>query len=146
MKIKLFLCFILIFFLLSCKSSNVPHKENNDISKRINGTLWELTDISGNISDINLSSLDTPITIAKKGNIVNIINATVNKYFYSYKINGNSISFEPIGATKMGGPEDLMKMEYEYFKILGNVKNIELQDKNTLILKTGTEILKFNKK
>ena len=46
----------------------------------------------------------------------------------------------------MGGPEDLMKMEYEYFKILGNVKNIELPDKNTLILKTGTEILKFNKK
>ena len=145
MKIKLFLCFILIFFLLSCKSSNVPHRENNDISKRINGTLWELTDISGNISDINLSSLDTPITIEFTDKGISG-NSTVNKYFSSYKINGNSISFEPIGATKMGGPEDLMKMEYEYFKILGNVKNIELQDKNTLILKTGTEILKFNKK
>ena len=145
MKIKLFLCFILIFFLLSCKSSNVPHKEKNDIAKRINGTLWELTDISGNISDINLSSLDTPITIEFTDKGISG-NSTVNKYFSSYKINGNSISFEPIRATKMGGPEDLMKMEYEYFKILGNVKNIELQDKNTLILKTGTEILKFNKK
>ncbi|HJK77776.1 MAG TPA: META domain-containing protein [Methanocorpusculum sp.] len=47
--------------------------------------------------------------------------APVNLYFGTASITDGSISFGPVGATKMAGPEDQMKAETEFFAALDNV-------------------------
>ena len=60
----------------------------------------------------------------------------VNKYFGTYDINGNQISFQTPSSTMMMGDSFDMTEEERFFNMLANVKTFELTQQNlTLITK-----------
>ena len=60
----------------------------------------------------------------------------VNRYFAGYKIEGDKITFSPIGSTMMAGPQERMEAERQYFELLNKVNGIEVY-KNKIVLKTS---------
>lgn len=150
MKTKIFLSLISMFLLLSCTvtssdtSKNGEEKEQNITAVLLN-TSWELTEISGekiNIPNTNSEKFSITLNFTDKG--INGISA-VNRYFSSYTVKNNNISFGVIASTKMAGPKNMMDMELKYFSTLEKTEKIEMPDSNTLILKSGNEYLKFRK-
>ncbi|HJK58222.1 MAG TPA: META domain-containing protein [Methanocorpusculum sp.] len=70
--------------------------------------------------------------------------APVNLYFGTATIDGNSLSFGTVGATKMAGPEDLMTAENEFFAALNNVTGYKITEgKLVLTDKDGKTLLTF---
>ncbi len=49
--------------------------------------------------------------------------AGVNRYMGSYAVSGGSIKLGHTGTTMMAGPEDKMKAETEYLKLLGEASS-----------------------
>lgn len=73
------------------------------------------------------------------------LNASVglNSIFGGYALKGNTISLQPLGSTRMAGPESLMNAEDRYGKALGSVRSFELSaDRQQLTLR-GEQTLVF---
>ena len=112
--------------------------EKLDLKEKLLDTKWKL-------SEMGQTKLpEKEITISFDKNKVNG-NSGVNNYFGSYEIKNNSIKIGPVGSTRMAGPENLMKIEFEYLKLLQDSKTIKLNN-NLLILTTNDgKVLKFEK-
>lgn len=67
--------------------------------------------------------------------------AAINNYFGSFEKDGNHIKLSPAGSTMMAGPENLMKVEYQYLQNLEKVDAYTL-DGSKLTL-TGADNLKM---
>jgi len=87
--------------------------------------------------DINklISKNDNNITLSFNENGING-NSGINNYFGKYEIVNNNIKVSPLGSTEMAGPENLMKIEREFLKLLENSKKIKLSNQKTLVLTT----------
>lgn len=59
-----------------------------------------------------------------------------NRFFGSYRQDGEALSFSPLGSTKMACPPDVMKREQAFFDMLGKVRAAKRQSA-TLILMDG---------
>ena len=70
----------------------------------------------------------------------------VNRYFANYALDGNKISVQEPGATRMMGPENLMTQEQEYLKKLKDSKEIEVTKDGVTVVTTSGEKLNFVKK
>ena len=111
-----------------------------DLSEKLKNTKWKLLEMG----QTTLPEKDGEITISFAENKVNG-NSGVNNYFGSFEIKNNSIKIGPVGSTRMAGPENLMKIEFEYLKLLQDSKTIEFNN-NLLILTTNDgKVLKFEK-
>jgi len=68
--------------------------------------------------------------------------AAINRYFGSYSVEGEVISFGPAGSTMMAGPEELMKAEQEYLRFLPTVSRYKLNGKTlSLFSRDGKELV-----
>lgn len=70
----------------------------------------------------------------------------VNRYFANYTLDGNKISVQESGATRMMGPENLMTQEQEYLKKLKDSKEVEVTKDGVTVVTTSGEKLNFVKK
>lgn len=70
----------------------------------------------------------------------------VNRYFANYTLDGNKISVQEPGATRMMGSENLMTQEQEYLKKLKDSKEIEVTKDGVTVVTTSGEKLNFVKK
>ncbi len=70
----------------------------------------------------------------------------VNRYFANYTLDGNKISVQEPGSTRMMGPENLMTQEQEYLKKLKDSKEIEVTKDGVTVVTTSGEKLNFVKK
>ncbi len=123
---------------LKNKNGEIWIFEKLDLKEKLLDTKWKL-------SEMGQTKLpEKEITISFDKNKVNG-NSGVNNYFGSYEIKNDSIKIGPVGSTRMAGPENLMKIEFEYLKLLQDSKTIEFNN-NFLILTTNDgKILKFEK-
>lgn len=123
---------------LRSKNGEIWIFEKLDLKEKLIDTKWKL-------SEMGQTKLpEKEITISFDKNKVNG-NSSVNNYFGSYEIKNNSIKIGPVGSTRMAGPENLMKIEFEYLKLLQDSKTIEFNN-NLLILTTNDgKVLKFEK-
>ena len=111
-----------------------------DLSEKLKNTKWKLLEMG----QTTLPEKDGEITISFDENKVNG-NSGLNNYLGSFEIKNNSIKIGPVGSTRMAGPENLMKIEFEYLKLLQDSKTIEFNN-NLLILTTNDgKVLKFEK-
>lgn len=53
--------------------------------------------------------------------------SAVNRYFGTYTVEGETLTFGPAGATMMMGPQELMSVEQDYLKSLGEIKSFTLE-------------------
>lgn len=101
--------------------------------------------IAGN--EFQLISPKYPIEITlgfdKKGRY---FGGALNRYFGTYKVKGDTVSFSRMASTKMAGAPDDMKAEDEYFNTLKENMKYEFKE-NELILKNvnGKELIYKNK-
>ncbi|WP_047382383.1 MULTISPECIES: META domain-containing protein [unclassified Cetobacterium] len=73
-------------------------------------------------------------------------NSGVNRYFATYKIDGDKISVGEIGTTRMMGPENLMLQEQGYLKNLKEAQEVRITENGIrIVTKSGVE-LNFVKK
>lgn len=79
---------------------------------------------------------DAEITLGFSAKNDRFFGSVVNRYFGTYKVEGNNIEFSPAGTTLMMGPEPLMEAEQAYLSSLPQIKTFALEDKK-LILKAA---------
>jgi heat shock protein HslJ len=87
----------------------------------------------------------TQFTLAFEGGQVNG-NAGCNRYFGSYEIVGNQISFSGIGMTEMAclDPEGLMEQEIYLLAFLGDIMRYDLDERQLFLFRADGEALSFN--
>ena len=73
-------------------------------------------------------------------------NSGCNRYFGSYDIEGNQISFSGIGMTEMAclEPEGLMEQEQYLLAFLGDIVRYELDEQQLFLFRSDGEALSFN--
>ncbi len=69
--------------------------------------------------------------------------APVNSYFTEYVIEGESVEFGEIGATRMAGSTAMMAAEAAYFELLESVTTFELAADKLVLMADGAEVLGF---
>ena len=68
--------------------------------------------------------------------------SAVNNYFSEFSLNGDKITFNTLGSTKMAGPEEDMAVENEYLQLLSAADTISLNgDVLTITTTTGTNLV-----
>lgn len=71
--------------------------------------------------------------------------SAVNRYFGSYKTDGDKITLGTAGSTMMAGPEKLMSAERNYLNFLSEVKTYRLDGNRLILSKASGESLVFEK-
>lgn len=79
---------------------------------------------------------DAEITLGFSAKSDRFFGGVVNRYFGTYKVDGDKIEFSPAGTTMMMGPEPLMEAEQAYLSSLPQIKTFSLDGKK-LILKAA---------
>lgn len=143
---KIFFALISTFLIFSCTAiTNGGSGKTMDVKDIVN-TSWKLTNISGEkitpkkIDGKEVGTVTLEITTDRISG-----SAGVNRYFGTYELTGEEVEIKGIGSTKMMGIPELMEIENKYLGILQDVTNVELKNKNTLILKTDSDTLTFTK-
>ena len=132
---------IFTVFLLNCFVLSAYSKKQNVYN--LNGTSWELIQVSRKGKNIAIPK-GTKITINFLENEINGFSG-INNYSGDYTVNNNFTLSADVATTLMAGPENLMKIEFEYLKLLQDSKTIEFNN-NFLILTTNDgKVLKFEK-
>ena len=104
------------------------------LEKKLHNTDWRLINMAGKNMKLQMKN-EEQITLSFTENEING-NAGINNYFGNYKITGNIIEIAGIGATKMAGSQNLMKIETEYLSLLEKVKKMKMTDERSLVLTT----------
>lgn len=122
MKKAIFIIFIIYSAALFSEHSLI--KDKNISEKILDGKVYTLNNFGKN--SINIIFNRNKITGK----------STINTYEAIFDIENNKIKISDIEATKMNGPNTLMKEEKEYFDILANAENISLKA-DILTIKTA---------
>lgn len=104
----------------------------------ISGT-WRAISIEGRGV---LDKVRSEITIAADGKISG--SAACNRLFGTFKLEGSSISFPPIGSTRMACERPVMRQETEFLRALMATRSFAF-DKAHLVFRdaAGVEVIRF---
>ncbi len=69
----------------------------------------------------------------------------VNRYFGTYKIEGNKLILGPVGSTMMMGPEHEMTAEKDYFDALAQVNTFTVTPDTLTLTLSDNKTLTFHK-
>lgn len=114
------------------------------VSQELSGTSWTVTFVNNNTSDTGVvASSDTIIeqTIAFDAEGEFNGNAGCNSYFGNYEVEGNELSLDAIGSTKMACPEEVMKAETDYLAALEKADTYQIMGYSLQILDADGNIL-----
>lgn len=104
-------------------------------SENIKGNEYVLLD-APNGAEITLMFSDTDNRASGK---------VVNRYFGTYTIDGNKLTFGPMASTMMMGPEPLMQAEYQYLQDLPKTVSYEATSNGLTLNLSDNRQLKFKK-
>ena len=68
-----------------------------------------------------------------------------NNFFGSYELNGSSLKFGPVGATRMACPDLETGLETEVFKALDQTRTWKIQDGELIFLDDSDVLARFSK-
>ena len=123
---KLAYIFIFLAYSLALFSETDFNIDDSIITKILNGKVYTLDNLAKN-----------SITIIFDDNKISG-KSTINTYSASYHIIGDNIEINNISASKMNGPQNLMKEEEEYLQLLSEAHNLEIKG-NVLKIKTKAD-------
>ena len=141
MKKTFYLFGILTVFLLSCIGLDAKVKKR--IVYNLNKTSWELSQISKKGQKLPIPE-GANITINFSDGKISGFSG-VNSYFGGYKIKNNSILTAETAATLMAGPEELMKIELNFFDMLQNSPRINYNNTTLSLRNKNGEVWTFKK-
>lgn len=141
MSKKIFLAWIISFIsilVIGCTSQSTPNFE---------GTSWKLDTYLSSIDHLVSPTSSTNLTLEfKDGRISG--SSGCNSFFAKYTVEGKSMSFGLIGATKMlCTNQGVMEQEQTYFMRLESVKSYKIEvNKLSLIDGNNKTVLVYSKK
>ena len=119
---KIIALFIAVFALSSCfKSETFKGKE------------YKLLNTEGKVK----------ITIGFDKEENRFYGSVVNRYFGTYTVDGDKITFTPAGSTMMAGPQMEMMVEKQYLEVLPAIQTFAFEDGNLVFTTNKDEILTF---
>ncbi|HAS79958.1 MAG TPA: hypothetical protein DCR90_03510 [Fusobacteriaceae bacterium] len=134
---KLLLILAVSGFIISCSVSEPVEKKLDLINievvqNRLTKTNWKLSKylLDGKLEKV---SIDSKADLRFEDEKI-YGDGGVNRYFGSYRIDNNNISIEKIGTTLMMGPEDIMKQEHLFIKLLQEVRSYKIVGKELKLL------------
>ncbi len=77
---------------------------------------------------------DAEISLGFSAKSNRFFGGVVNRYFGTYKIDGNNIELSPAGSTMMMGPQPLMEAEQAYLSSLPQIKTFSLEGKKLILM------------
>lgn len=111
-------------------------------TRPLTGTAWVLEDLGGTAV---LDRAQPTLEFADSGKVAG--NGSCNRFFGSVQLSGDSISFGPLGTTKMACADSVGRQEATYLKALQDAERLQLDDRTLLIFSKGlTRPLRFTKK
>ena len=116
MKKRFFLVGIFTMLLLCCGFLNAAVNKRDAVSTNLNGTSWKLTEIRKNGRNSRIPE-KANVTINFLKYNINGFGGT-NGYSGSYKLNRNSTLSATVTSTLIGGSQELMNLEQDFFDIL----------------------------
>ena len=128
--------------LFSC----VKHETNGPVTEAagIEGVQWYLTEVAG--SPISAKANDKqphimldPVEKSATGF------SGCNNFFGSYELDGSSLKFGPVGATRMACPDIETGLETEVFKGLDQTRTWKIQDGKLIFLDDSDVLARFTK-
>ena len=131
MKKRFFLVGIFTMLLLCCGFLNAAVKKRDSVNTNLNGTSWKLTEIKKNGRNSRIPE-KANVTINFLKYNINGFGGT-NGYSGSYKLNRNSTLSATVTSTLIGGSQELMNLEQDFFDILQSNPIIKY-NKDTLTL------------
>ena len=123
---KLAYIFIFLAYSIALFAETDFNIDDSIITKILNGKVYTLDNLAKN-----------SITIIFDDNKISG-KSTINTYSASYRIIGDNIEINDISASKMNGPQNLMKEEEEYLQLLSEAHNLEIKG-NVLKIKTKAD-------
>lgn len=115
--------FLTACFLTACSASTEP----------LDNRTYQLQNAMNN-AEITISFNPAEMKYAGK--------SAVNRYFGTYKVEGNKLTLGPAGVTMMMGPEPLMQAEQNYLQSLAKVVSFERKgDELTLTTSDGQKLM-----
>ncbi|MCJ8167985.1 META domain-containing protein [Atopomonas sediminilitoris] len=100
------------------------------------GTEWKAESIDGNAM---IDRSHVSFTLHEEGRAVG--SAGCNRWFAPYTLEGDKISFGPVGSTMMACSEALMEQEQRFLKALHSVKQWQLRSSGELVLTGDNSIV-----
>ena len=114
-------------------------------AESLKGSDWVLNSYNDNNAIVSvIAGTEITLSFDEEGRIAG--SAGVNSYFTSYEVSGNALTFGTIGTTMMAGPEDAMKQESTFLKLLSETTAFSgVGDELKLWDANGTVLLVFTK-
>ncbi len=103
------------------------------------GTVWKLVQLDGQM--FGQEELPTLVLDASSSQANGF--GGINHFSGSYKLEGDTISFGPLAATKMAGPSDKMKLEEDYLKALSRATTWKIHGPWLTLSAGETEVARF---
>lgn len=113
-----------------------------DNKREIQGTAWWVEDIAGK-GVIDMSH--TTVSFLEDGKVAG--DTGCNRYFGSYEIKGDSITFVPLAGTRKACVESLMNQEMAFYQAMEEVTRWEIADTGLLHLRDsdGTGLIRASR-
>jgi|SRR6187551_3431464 len=105
----------------------------------LTGTVWKLVELNGHpVGENKLPSLTLNATTGQVSGM-----AGINHFNGTFKQQEAALTFGPMIATRMAGPESAMKLESEFLTALGRVTSWKADGLVLLLLAGDTEVARL---
>ena len=120
-------------------SCQMPAPDRPTLSWSLTGTVWKLVELNGQaVGENKLPSLTLDATTGRVSGM-----AGVNQFNGTFKQQDAALSFGPMIATRMAGPESAMKLESEFLTALGRVTAWKADGLMLSLLAGESEVARF---
>jgi heat shock protein HslJ len=109
----------------------------------LEGVEWKLQGFEPEV-DLEIPE-EVSITMEFSGGVRVAGSAGCNRYFSSYKLDGNSLELSETGSTMMMCPPEIMELEQKFLGALQKVTEIELESGQLLLTKDGEVLLRLER-
>jgi heat shock protein HslJ len=131
--------FLAVLALAGLVTSCNTAPERPTITWSLTGTVWKLVELNG--QPVGANKLPSLTLDAANGTVAGW--AGVNRFTGTFRQQEAALSFGPVAATKMAGPENAMKLESEFLATLGRVTAWKADGLMLSLLAGETEVARF---
>ena len=136
---RLFLLLAVLTTAALVTSCQMPAPDRPTLTWSLTGTVWKLVELNGHpVGENKLPSLTLNATTGQVSGM-----AGINHFNGTFKQQEAALTFGPMIATRMAGPESAMKLESEFLTALGRVTSWKADGLVLLLLAGDTEVARL---
>lgn len=136
--------FLLLVLIFACKSGEKANGNKSAKMTSLKNTKWELYAFEDGKPITYPDEKKATLEFDESGVKISGF-AGCNRFFGSATVEGEAISFGPLGATKMMCAEPAMGIEDKFLSLVDKTSSFEVKENQLLLKSTEGVILTYNK-